>query len=262
MKQRLWPLATVFLLSACGGTQNPSQPAEAQPATVVMVPVSAEPSKDAGPLLAETADADTEDVEDASSAIGAMWGDSIGEAFGAGGLGLAGIGPGAGGTGDGIGLGGIGLIGRGGGTSPVGSGSGSGYGRIGAHRPPPSNPTISPSQPVVVGAMDKDVLRRVILRNRNRFKYCYQRQLATNPNLQGKVVTRFVIGPDGNVATVQDAGSTLSDSTVIACVHRTFKTMMFPQPTGGGVVIVTYPLVFQSASSPPPDAGAEASTDQ
>lgn len=56
---------------------------------------------------------------------GGLAGEEIGEAYGAGGLGLVGTGRGGGGTGEGtIGLGNTGLIGKGG-----GGGSGSGYGR-------------------------------------------------------------------------------------------------------------------------------------
>ncbi len=54
-------------------------------------------------------------------ASGEMWGDEIGDSFGAGGLGLAGMGEGGGGKADGIGLGTIGTIGHGAGT---GSGAG------------------------------------------------------------------------------------------------------------------------------------------
>lgn len=50
-----------------------------------------------------------------------MWGDAIGESYGAGGLGLTGIGSGGGGRGEGIGLGSIGTIGHGAG---IGRGSG------------------------------------------------------------------------------------------------------------------------------------------
>lgn len=257
--QRAWYVVTAALISACGGPQTTSQQAEEQPATVVAVPAPAPAAQDAGLAIAETADADANEVEGGLTAIGTMWGDSIGEAFGVGGLGLTGTGPSAGGTGEGIGLGSIGTIGHGAGPSPSSSAGGSGYGRIGGYRPP-SNATVAQSPPQVVGALDKDVLRRVIMRSRNRFKYCYERQLATNPNLAGKVVTRFVIGPEGNVTTVQDAGSTLTDATVLACVQSAFKSMQFPRPTGGGVVIVTYPLIFQSAS-PPPDAGADAASD-
>ncbi len=48
--------------------------------------------------------------------VDAIWGDHIGDTFGAGGLGLTGIGEGGGGRGEGIGLGSIGTVGHGAGT--------------------------------------------------------------------------------------------------------------------------------------------------
>src|SRR5207245_4087280 len=77
---------------------------------------------------------------DPLSARGNMWGDSIGDSFGAGGLGLSGVGEGGGGRGEGIGLGAVGTIGHGSGPAggaPVagGVGFGSGHGRLGgSHR--------------------------------------------------------------------------------------------------------------------------------
>jgi hypothetical protein len=67
--------------------------------------------------------------------LGSIFGDSIGESFGAGGLGLSGIGVGGGGTGEGIGLGRVGGIGWG---SP-GAGIGGGRGQLGGKvkTPPP-----------------------------------------------------------------------------------------------------------------------------
>jgi hypothetical protein len=47
------------------------------------------------------------------SARGQLWGDAVGESFGAGGLGLSGVGQGGGGRGEGVGLGGVGTIGHG-----------------------------------------------------------------------------------------------------------------------------------------------------
>jgi hypothetical protein len=53
----------------------------------------------------------------------AMWGDEGGDSYGAGGLGLSGVGEGGGGRGEGIGLGSIGTIGHGAGTGNVDSAS-------------------------------------------------------------------------------------------------------------------------------------------
>ncbi len=68
--------------------------------------------------------------DDQLSARGNMWGGAVGDSFGAGGLGLTGIGEGGGGRGEGIGLGNIGTIGHGAGTGN-GQGFGSGHGRLG-----------------------------------------------------------------------------------------------------------------------------------
>ncbi|MCC6558573.1 MAG: hypothetical protein IT372_37030, partial [Polyangiaceae bacterium] len=58
---------------------------------------------------------------DPSSARGGLWGDSISESFGAGGLGLSGSGEGGGGRSEDIGLGDVGTIGHGAGLPPAAS---------------------------------------------------------------------------------------------------------------------------------------------
>jgi hypothetical protein len=73
-----------------------------------------------------------------SGVLGSLWGDSIGEVQGFGGLGLRGVGRGGGGTGEGIGLGSIGTRGRG-----SGSGYGSGAGRLGGTKPKSTKPKTS-----------------------------------------------------------------------------------------------------------------------
>jgi TonB family protein len=237
-------------VTGCGGAQTP----DPEPRPAVVVEAQPAPSPVAQPANHAEGDAGNEDGgeggEDRVAVLGTMFGDSIGEAFGAGGLGLVGTGTSDGGTGDGegIGLGSIGTIGRGAGTG-TGAGYGSGSGRLGR-----SPSQVQPGETSVVGALDKDVIRRVVRRHMNRFRYCYERQLATNPNLQGKVLVRFVISTTGAVSSAQDSGSTLPDEAVKACVLRTYQSMQFPAPSGG-VVVVTYPIVFHPGDSAA-DAGA------
>jgi hypothetical protein len=69
-----------------------------------------------------------------------MWGDPIGEAYGAGGLGLGGLGEGGGGKGSGIGLGSYGTIGRG-----AGAGTGVGDAR-GSSRAAGGAPSTAPAR--------------------------------------------------------------------------------------------------------------------
>jgi hypothetical protein len=178
---------------------------------------------------------------DPLSARGNMWGNDIGESFGAGGLGLSGIGEGGGGRGEGIGLGGIGTIGHGAGTG-TGQGFGSGHGRLGgSHRTKP--PSVRMGATSVSGRLPPEVIQRIVRQNFGRFRLCYENGLRNNPNLQGRVAVNFVIGRDGAVSQVQNGGSDLPDSGVVQCVVRAFYGLSFPQPEGG-IVTVGYPIMF------------------
>jgi len=181
---------------------------------------------------------------DALSARGNMWGADIGDSFGAGGLGLSGIGEGGGGRGEGIGLGSIGTIGHGAGTG-TGQGFGNGSGRLGgSHKSKP--PSVRMGATSVSGRLPPEVIQRIVRQNFGRFRLCYENGLRNNPNLQGTVSVSFVIGRDGSVGSVGGGGS-LPDGGVVGCVTKAFYGLSFPQPEGG-VVKVTYPILFQPGS--------------
>lgn len=178
---------------------------------------------------------------DPLSARGNMWGDAIGDAFGAGGLGLSGVGEGGGGRGEGIGLGNIGTLGHGAGTG-TGQGFGNGHGRLGgAHQT--KSPSLRQGATQVNGRLPPEVIQRIVRQNFGRFRLCYENGLRTNPNLQGRVAVKFVIDRSGAVSTAQDGGSDLPDHGVVSCVVRGFGNLSFPQPEGG-IVTVVYPIIF------------------
>ncbi len=178
---------------------------------------------------------------DPMSARGNMWGDTIGESFGAGGLGLSGTGEGGGGRGEGIGLGNIGTIGHGAGTG-TGQGFGSGHGSLrGGHQT--KAPSIRQGTTQVNGRLPAEVIQRIVRQNFGRFRLCYENGLRTNPNLSGRVAVRFVIDRSGAVSTASDGGSDLPDRSVVSCVVRGFGNLSFPQPEGG-IVTVVYPIIF------------------
>ena len=178
---------------------------------------------------------------DPLSARGNMWGDAIGDAFGAGGLGLSGVGEGGGGRGEGIGLGNIGTLGHGAGTG-TGQGFGNGHGRLGgAHQT--KAPSLRQGATQVNGRLPPEVIQRIVRQNFGRFRLCYENGLRTNPNLQGRVSVKFVIDRSGSVSTASDGGSDLPDQGVVGCVVRGFGNLSFPQPEGG-IVTVVYPISF------------------
>ncbi|NOU32027.1 MAG: AgmX/PglI C-terminal domain-containing protein [Polyangiaceae bacterium] len=189
---------------------------------------------------------------DAQSFNGAMWANDIGDAVGAGGLGLFGTGENGGGKGFGVGLGDVGTIGHGQGTCTTGDcqgfgpGGKGGWGRGGNHVTGDHQVSkISMRVPVTTGNghIPPEVIQRIVRANYGRFRACYESGLRTNPSLTGRVSVRFVIGREGAVSTSQDGGSDLPDQAVTSCVVRSFGNLSFPQPEGG-IVTVNYPIVF------------------
>jgi hypothetical protein len=118
---------------------------------------------------------DTSLGTDEISARGNMWGDEIGDAFGAGGLGLSGIGEGGGGRGEGIGLGSIGALGHGAGTG-TGQGFGSGHGRLGGSHKTRA-PKVRMGATTVSGRLPPEVIQRIVRQNYGRFRMCYEQGL-------------------------------------------------------------------------------------
>jgi hypothetical protein len=169
------------------------------------------------------------------TARGNMFGDQIGDSFGAGGLGLTGVGEG-GGRGEGIGLGNIGTIGDGGRASA----------NIGASR---HSPSMRQGATTVNGRLPPEVIQRIVRQNFARFKSCYMQGWARNPSLQGRVAVKYVIDRAGNVLNAGDGGSDLPDANVVACIIRAFSTLVYPQPEGG-IVTVVYPIIFAPPESP------------
>jgi hypothetical protein len=169
-----------------------------------------------------------------NNAMGGLRGSEMGDAGGAGGLGTRGTG--AGGGGNSLGIGGLGTHGRGTG----------GYGNIDLGGRGKGTTRIVPGRTIIQGSLTKEEIGRVIRRNLARFKYCYEKQLNANPNLSGKISVYFTIAPTGAVAQASVRETSMNDQNVESCVLTVMRSLKFPKPRGGGIVVVTYPFVFAS----------------
>lgn len=181
---------------------------------------------------------------DAIHALGNLQGDSFGEARGFGGLGLHGAGRGGGGVSErGIGLANVGTAGRGGGGR-----GGTSYGRGASDLGERSAavPKIVPGNPTVQGSLDREIIRRVVRQHRQEIRNCYEQELQKNRNLAGRVMVRFTIQPNGSVANAIVRESSLNNATVESCMTRRIQRWVFPEPKGGGIVIVNYPFNLSS----------------
>lgn len=95
-------------------------------------------------------------------------------------------------------------------------------------------------------ALSKEEIAAVIRRNLPRFEYCYEKKLTERPTLAGKIAVYFKIGPTGAVTEASVRKTSMNDVDVVACTVEVMRSLKFPQPKRAGVVVVTYPFVFQS----------------
>ncbi|MEM7153815.1 MAG: AgmX/PglI C-terminal domain-containing protein [Myxococcota bacterium] len=189
-------------------------------------------------------------------------------------LGLVGTGRGGGGVGEGtIGLGNTGLIGKGGGggtgagygmASPgnwdddpwnnlgiigpahgigglgpgYGRGSGAGFG--GRGRPVPQ---VRQGKIKVQGALERDIVRRIVRHRLNEVRSCYNNALRRNSSAKGRADFQFMIGPDGRVVNSLTASSTIGEDRMTKCINRAIKRWKFPKLAGANA-LVTIPLTF------------------
>jgi hypothetical protein len=178
---------------------------------------------------------------EALEAMGGLQGDQVGEDYGIGGMGLTG--PGWGG-GDGKGLiptGHLDTIG-----DRVG-GPGGGFGPPASRLPPRKRQDVVPERATavtVLGALDKELIRREIRRHLNEVRFCYQKQLQGKPDLDGRIVVRFTIAGTGQVVSARVQESTMKDASVESCIAQAFYRWTFPKPENSGMVIVSYPFLF------------------
>ena len=188
-------------------------------------------------------------AESGPSAMGNIFGSTIDDAAGMGGLGLTGPGQGAGGFGAGVKLGSIGTLGR---ASGLGDAKGFGAGAIVKRREHVAG-TYSlvwggDGGTQVNGRLPPEAVQRVVRQSFGRMRACYEAGLMNNPDLEGRVAVKFVIDREGQVALASPwSDTTIADVKVAQCVTRAYQAMTFPKPEGG-IVTVVYPIVFTRTS--------------
>lgn len=93
--------------------------------------------------------------------------------------------------------------------------------------------------------LDKDEIRQVVRANIHEVKACYEKGLARDGDLTGGVVLQFTLDPRGAVTDAHVKSSTFppGHDDLTACVVERFRTWRFPAT--GGVVVITYPFVFE-----------------
>lgn len=119
---------------------------------------------------------------------------------------------------------------------------------IAAKEPPE---TVRVSAKSETSRLPPEVIRDTVRAGFAPFRRCYQQVLVSSPELAARVETTFVIDPAGKVTGAKSTSAAMPPAA-LTCIEKAFGALKFPAPSGG-VVKVTYPIVF----SPAGDAGAE-----
>jgi TonB family protein len=109
------------------------------------------------------------------------------------------------------------------------------------------SPRVRGSVESVRGSIPRELVRRIIRRNINALRACYQEGVTRRPDLVGRVVVRFVISTTGMVSSASIVTSTMGDRAVEGCLLRAIEGIRFPSQEGETVIVV-YSFMFDTAS--------------
>ena len=148
-------------------------------------------------------------------------------------------------------------VGRGSGYGYGFGGSGVGYGVLALRAPrgdveaalaediPAPATSLESSPSAVSGSLSRSAISTVMGTRRAAVRRCYEEQLRLQPELAGRLQVRITIGPSGTVTDATIVSNTLANPAVGTCVERIMRATRFPEPAGGGELVVSYPFVFQ-----------------
>jgi hypothetical protein len=104
-------------------------------------------------------------------------------------------------------------------------------------------PTLRDGAITTHGRLPPEAIQKVVRRNFQRLRVCYEDGLRINPMLQGRVTVKFVIDRTGAVAAVSEGEGDLPDRIAVGCILGAFLDLSFPRPEAG-IVTVLYPIHF------------------
>jgi len=242
------PVAALLMLVACTHRETPkanapdaSAPAASASAVAIAsasgVPTSSPaPVASASPCASLTAELSLP----AATVDAGMWGESIGDSFGAGGLGTNTVRDAGRPPTEVIGIGRV--TGSGHGTGTL-QGFGNGRGQLGGGHHV-NAPRVRLGNMTVSGGLASVVIQRIVRQSFGRFRLCYETGRQKDSKLGGAVVTRFIIDAKGAVSKAEpDPCTTMPDADVTSCVVRGLSALKFP-PADDGDTSVVFPLLF------------------
>jgi outer membrane biosynthesis protein TonB len=125
----------------------------------------------------------------------------------------------------------------GGGLASIGStgkSGGTGSGATQAVKGPRGSASVGDA--AVAGGSVSDA-SRVVAQMRAGFRACYNRGLAENPDIEGKIALSIKVGPTGQVSSVSATKTGNIPASVVDCVKSRANSATFAAPQGGAAVV-------------------------
>ena len=101
---------------------------------------------------------------------------------------------------------------------------------------------VAESRPL--GFCAKESIGKIVKRRMGAFKFCYEKELQTYPDLEGKIKLTWTIEEDGSVSETRAVEDSLKNKRVTKCLRHTIGKLKFDKPQGG-VCVVSWPFVFK-----------------
>ena len=103
--------------------------------------------------------------------------------------------------------------------------------------------TVNEAPPPAPVGEEKRAIGDYIRDNSRNIQDCYANRLQARPTLQGKVIARFDVGPNGKVIGATADG--IPDRDLILCVVGVVRKWEFNRPASGGKLRIAYPWKFE-----------------
>lgn len=97
----------------------------------------------------------------------------------------------------------------------------------------------------VTGGLDKEAVRRALAENKRAIRNCYEIALISKKDLQGKMILKWKINPEGSVERMGLISSALDMPSFENCVQHVVQGITFPKAPNKMPTTVIYPFVFQ-----------------
>lgn len=105
---------------------------------------------------------------------------------------------------------------------------------------------VTPGKAKVVGGLSSDVIVEVFRKHQPEIRYCFERELSKEPELQGEVEVMLIVNGAGAVDKSTTTRDTVGDTGIVGhCLAQRIRRWQFPKPDDGGQVVVTYPWAFR-----------------